>query len=397
MIFRKKRKTDVFLILDIGTEAVKCLISNKNIVLGAGLQYFDRYGAYNSSNPELEMIKKAAGESIKEACYLVSLKKHHKDEILDKKNWQAIVSFPPDIFKARVVSQFFSKEEGLAFRQIKTREKISAKEEKSIYKNMLGIAQNKVSSDFAEEFGILPRDISWVYHKILEIKIEGYSVPKLEGYEGKEMEFKILLCFLPDFYRNSIKEIMNSLGLDNFKIIHLAEPVSAFLKEKKANGLAIDVGGESTQIFGAKDGSLEDVREFNSGARLFNRALSQTLGLDEDSSRVMAEKHSRENIEKIKEIFLWEKKEWYNSLKANLDKMALKGIFPSNVFLFGGGSSLPEIKESLKENEYGLSDLFSLNIQFLSLKDFKNIEGLEKIIDNPQWIPPLLICYNINK
>ena len=59
----KKKKDKSFLVLDIGTEAVKVLFSRKeadgNItILGAATQYFERYGVFDGEDFETDMIKK---------------------------------------------------------------------------------------------------------------------------------------------------------------------------------------------------------------------------------------------------------------------------------------------------------------------------------------------------
>lgn len=384
-----KNKGNFFLVLDIGTEAVKCLICHnfdKIIVLGTGLEYFNKFGVFNNSNIRWEIIKKASEAAIEEACSKVSSSadKKIREKALDRKKWQVFISLPPDIFKARIIYQTLFEERG----------KISSSEEKNIYKRVLEAAQKRISDEFAEEFNILPNDITWISYKILEIKIEGYQVPMLHGYEGKEIEFKILASFAPKYYVEEIKKTMDSLGFNNFKIIHLAEGIANFFK-KKISGVIIDVGGQSTQVFGIKDGKLEYIKEYSGGGSLFTKALSENLGLDEDASRVMIERHSKEKIDRFKEIFLWEKNEWYNDLKKKFNELASKGVFPYNIFLLGGASRMPEIKDVLTENKDGLSN--PAKIRFIGLEDLAGVEDAVNNLNNPQWISSLLICYNINK
>jgi cell division ATPase FtsA len=374
-----KPKEEFFLAIDIGTDAVKCIIFNKNsekiIVLGAGLEYFDRYGAFNGRY-EAEMIEKAIKEAIGRAYYRVSFstaEKSIKQKALNKKNWNILISPPPNVFKARIISQSVNRENHKG--------KISFLEEGKIQKGVLEAIEEEISHKFADEFGILPRDISWIFHNIIDVKIDGYSVKSLKGHEGKEIGFKIFTSFIPSYYSESIKNIISSLGFGNFKIVHLAKNIGELLKDESA--VVLDAGGEVTQIFGIRNGELQDIKEFKGGGRFFIKDLSETLGLSEESSRVMAENYSNKRIERLKEIFSEERNEWYNNFRKKFDSM---GLNYSNILLLGGGSLFPEIKEILTES--------SLKAEYVVLKDLTNIEDTIKILDNPQWIPSLLICYN---
>ena len=109
---------------------------------------------------------------------------------------------------------------------------------------------------------------------------------------------------------------------------------------------------------------------------------------------------SPEAEKRIKGMFLEEKRTWYEDLKQSLSRE----FFPSTIFLFGGGSLLPEIQEVLKEN--------GIRVKFIYPKDLKDIDpvrgykdrvraqdkrtsnGVEDTIKNlksPQYIPSLLI------
>jgi len=251
-------------------------------------------------------------------------------------------------------------------------------------------------------------------------------VSSLKGYEGKDLEFRILTTFLPKYYWENIKKIIGSLPLTIFqgdgsnkqitqkmvrglefeiiRIVHLAESLPILCKSKKNDGIFLDVGGEITQIFEIKNSKLQKIDEFKGGGRAFTQSLSQRLGLDEETTRIMEEKYSKKLLSSgamktIKEIFFWERKVWYDSLKFKLKKMNPQGIFSSTIFLFGGGSSSPEIQGILEKE--AVVDWKNLpisgppKVEFLYPEDLDNIEDTTKILNKTQSIPSLLICYAI--
>lgn len=368
------KKDKFFLVLDVGTEAVKGLICKKEnskiVVLGASTQYFERYGVFDGRDFETDVIKRAILKTIKETHQNLGTQRQNC------KKWLVLVGLPPNILKGRIVWKSFKRDN--------SKKKISKGEQELIYQQVFKEAQKEISQRFTKEFGILAGDIHWITQKILEIKIDGYPVSELQGYDGKDLDIKILATFLPKYYFENIKKIFGDLQLKVFKITHLAENLPLVLEDKIGDGIFLDVGGQATQIFLVKGGNLKQVNEFETGGKVFSQELSEILGIDEESARALKERYtnkllSPEAEKRIKEMFLEEKRTWYEDLKQSLPKE----FFPSTIFLFGGGSLLPEIQEVLKEN--------GIRVKFIYPKDLKDIEDTIKNLKSSQYVPSLLI------
>lgn len=362
--FKLKNKENKFLVLDIGTEAVKGLICKKEnskiTIFEAGIQYFERYGVFNGRDFETEVIKRAILKTLKQGWEKLPV----------------LVTLSPNILKARVVQQSFERKS--------PKKRIFKKEQELIYQQVFEKAKKEISQRFVEKFGILARDIQWINQEVLEIKIDGYSVSVLQGYEGKYLDLKILETFLLKYYFESIKRIFEDLQLKVLKITHLAESLLNAFKER--DGIFLDIGGEVSQIFLIKQGNLKQVNELKKGGKIFSQELSETLGIDEASARDLKQRYaskllSPETEKRIKTILSEEKRTWCENLKQSLPKE----LFPSAVFLFGGGSLLPEIREVLKEN--------GIEVKFIYPKDLKEIKDETKSLNSPQYIPSLLTCY----
>ncbi len=364
----KRKKEKLFLVLDIGTEAVKALVCRKDnsklAVLGAATQYFERYGVFKGKIFEANVIKKSILKVIEQTQI-------HEQNF---KKLLVLLTLSPNILKARTSLQLLKQDEGL-----KTR--ISKAQEKAIFQQIFKKAQEEIHQRFSEESGILPRDIEMISLKTLEMKIDGYPVSRLQGYNGKNLEIRVLAIFLLKHCLESIKKIFADLELKIFKIIHLAESLPFGLGDKIGDGVFFDVGGEISQFFLVKRGNLEKVNEFGAGGKVFSEKLSQVLGIDEESARIFKEKYannllSREVEQRIKEILLSEKRIWRQDLELKLGIVNL-----SNVQLFGGASLLPEIKGLLP------------GAKIIYPKNFKNIKDETENLKSPQYIPGLLVCY----
>ena len=407
-----KRERKISFGLDIGTEAVKLIIflneplekdkennKNKLVALSASLQYFDRYGVFDGKDLENDIIRKAISKAVDEAqknLFLSSeIPRDVKEKVAKQKKWQVLLNLSADKLKGRIVPQKFIRKN--------PKGKIFQNEEKTIYQEILKKAQNEIGQTFAKEIGMLPQDLYWASLRILERKIDGYSVSFLQGYTGQNLEFKILTTFLPKYYLENIKGLIKNLGMKISKIVHPVENLPILCQGVKKDAIFFDIGGEVTQFFVVENGNLETINEIESGGKMFTEILSRELGIDEESARILKERYSDKNVnietaKKIREMFASAQQQWFLDLKAKIEKIAKKEFFLSNVYLFGGGSLLPEIKEILEEKmAVGLNEALFFKpyeIKFLYPNDLKNIENLAKNFKNPQSIPSLLICYS---
>ncbi len=392
--FLRKERLKLFLTLDIGSEAIKALLFKKDkgkiIILESYLCYLDRFLMLDIRDFEENVFKKNIFKLINE----IIAEKNEKPDGL-------ILTFSPRILKGRVVSQIFEREN--------SKKIINIKEKEIILQKIFKKSKYDVSQIYSRDFGILAQDIQFINLKILEIKIDGYKVPTIQGYSGKNLEFRILTVFLPRYYwevirnffcekREKIKNIFQ-IKESSIKIIHEIEGLTCYFNDYP-NAIFIDVGGEVSQIFLIKNARLEQICEFEMGGRIFSQAISERFGLKEDDARVFKENYStkkltQQSIERAKEIFQIPCQFWFKNLKLKLKNINYEGPLPSDIILFGGGSLLPDIKEILEKGDWeDLPFVKKPEIKFLYLKDFKNIDDRTKKLNNSQSVPLLLLLSN---
>lgn len=371
--FLSKKKEKLFLVLDVGTEAIKILVCRKDnskvAVLRAATQYFERYGVFNGKIFEVNVIKKSVLKAIEQV----------QSQGQNLKKLPVLLTLSPNLLKARTSLQSFEQNEGL-------KTKISKTQEKAIFQQVFKKAQEEIYQRFSKESGILPKDIEMISLRILEMKINGYSVSRLQGYNGKDLEIRVLATFSLKYYLESIKRIFADLELKIFKIVHLAEslPLAFFNEEvngKIGNSVFFDIGGEISQFFLVKRGNLEQINELRVGGKAFSQKISDALGIDEESARILKERYaskllSLEVRQRIRKTLSLEKRVWQQDLELKIGR-----ISSSNIQLFGGASLLPEIQELLS------------GAKIIYPKDFKNIKDETKSLRSPQYIPCLLVCY----
>ena len=158
-----KKGEQPFLVLDIGTEAVKVLSVKRMSILNSSLQYFSDEGIFNKgfSEDEFEM------EKIRRAVLAA------KEELLVKGPVSVVLTLSPKVLKAKVV-------EGVSVRE-KREKKISKKEQDIIYKYVLKAAKDDVLKEVSEKSGILADDVRFVSLNIIDKEIEGYKVSNIQN------------------------------------------------------------------------------------------------------------------------------------------------------------------------------------------------------------------------
>jgi len=407
----KRKKAETTLLIDVGTETVKALLfeehsffstlrcarvfeesGQKIKILGSSLEYFDRYGIFDSRDFETDVLKKAISRAIKNLG---------KGEEMNK---SVILGLPAHILKARVIRQSLKREEPKKII-------IDGKEEKEIFQKVLEKAKRNICQIYSEQSGILPEDIQFINLKILEMKIDGYLVPAIQKYEGKTLDFIILATFLPNYYLKKIKNIIESLGLTIKAVIQNAQGLNSYINEN-TDKIFLDIGGTITQIFLVKGGVLEKIDEFPIGGQIFSKAISEKLGLRETEARILKERYSKrelskESSERIKEIIWFPCQIWFRNLKLKLKEMTARHPLPLNIILFGGGSQLPDVQDILKNGDWeSVSSGGKFEVQIfcpeekipegiktLNTRAKRRVEKNECSLNSPQEISLLLMSY----
>lgn len=363
----RKTKKECFLALDIGTEAVKALVferlldtaQGKYSILGSALEYFDELKPFDRD----KVITKAKEEAVIAAGRVPG---------------SLLLGLPANILRSRVDFQVVSR---------KNPKKIIDKEEEAhLRQSIFKETEKKVAERFAAASGILPQDIHFINLEILEIKIDGYEIPCTFGYSGKNLEFRILATFLPkDYFTNSLM-IAADLGFKTQKIIN---PIKIFPEIMKvSDGTFLDIGGDVTQICLVKNNKIDLINEFGRGGKDFTRAISETLGMRYQEAKTLKERHSRGELtegarKRIEEMLISACREWSLAFRAKLK--AAKGSVPSDFFLLGGGSLLPEIKELIGDKAKAVKLIYP--------QDFENVFDAAHCANSPQFINSILLFY----
>jgi hypothetical protein len=362
------------------------------MILGKGLDYFNRTKIFGTRGVDVNAIKNAALGAITSSNFRV-LKNPSKisDQVI-LKSLPTILSLPPNILMERIVEESFQRENPQRI--------IESWENNDICQIIFKKTQDDISRIFSEKMGILPDDIKSLDLEILETKIDGYKVSATRGFSGKNLDFRIGVKFSLKDYLQEIEKFVKEINLNVVRILTGSENLFHLLPEGKSDAIFLDIGGEISQIFVVKNNRLELISEFKNGGLSFTEKISRVLGLSLEDSRILKHNYSNAMLseevrKKVKEILFEEVKIWLQNFKEVLKIIAEERqiILPTDIFLFGGGSLLPDIEEVLETSDFkDLPFISQPSAKVVLPKDLRNVEYKTKVLTTSQDINLILSC-----
>jgi cell division protein FtsA len=182
-------------------------------------------------------------------------------------------------------------------------------------------------------------------------------VNSLIGYTGKDVKLHFYASFAPKTYVEALKKVASSLELDLLGIVSQPFAVARAFSgssDSDFNAIFIDIGGGTTDVAVVERGNITETKMFGFGGRVFTKEISKLLDLEYRYAEQRKIKYSEKELtpqmsKKIQTICYNTAKLWMKTLKAAFDSCDDVDVFPSQVYLCGGGALLSEIKEVMIE------------------------------------------------
>jgi cell division protein FtsA len=211
--------------------------------------------------------------------------------------------------------------------------------------------------DLAKRTGLVNEDIEILHITETGMEIGGMNVDSLVGFRGKSVKLYFYASFAPKTYVAALKNVTRSLGMDLVGIVSQPFAVArgfSGARNKDFSGIFIDIGGGTTDIAVVEKGSVIDTQIFAFGGRVFTKELAKELNIDHRHAEQRKIRYSEGELDEklagqVKKIVYPVAETWMRTLKSALEMSNDVSVFPSKIYLCGGGSLLPEIKEVMRE------------------------------------------------
>ena len=241
-------------------------------------------------------------------------------------------------------------------------------------------------------------------YSVINYYLDDNIMSKLEGHRGDKMGVNLLATFLPQMVIEGLYAVILKAGLQVANIT--LEPIAAInvaIKEelRLLNLALVDIGAGTSDIAITKDGKIVAYAMTSTAGDEITETLSKKYLLDFNTGEELKTKLSSMDRHEFTDIVGMEHnlttKEVVENIYDIINKISreisekiieFNGKAPSAVFLIGGSSQMPGLKECLAES-------LGLPKERVSIKDtsfIQNIQGIDHNINGPDIVTPIGIA-----
>jgi cell division protein FtsA len=375
--------------LDIGTEYIKALVVKREgrngMVLGASRQRQDFADMQGGVPSNIQGIIDSCDRAMSQA-----------EDMCDTIPGQAVIGIAGEQVKGFSTAVTVPR----ADPTLKINETELMQTMQLVEKRALREAQHAMSL----ELGVPDVDVKLINSAITSVRIDGYVVSNPLGFQGKQMVITVFNTFAPLTHVGALQTIASELDLE--LVATVAEPYAmarcaATDEVYDSGGIFIDIGGGTTDIALIRNGGIEGTRMFPIGGRVFTKKLASRFGISFADAEAIKLRHSRgelpaEHAEKVHAVLARDAEVLVEGVGITLHEMAKGDRLPTAIYLAGGGSVLPEVKEQLQAFPWGEKLPFARppSVNALRPVDIRGIYDSTGLLLDQQDITPMGLAFH---
>ncbi len=287
---------------------------------------------------------------------------------------------------------------------------VTEKEERNILNQIESKIESNGKQDLGQRIGLMNEDIDILHITKTGLEIGGMPVDSLVGYKGRDVKLNYYASFAPKTYVEALKKVSSELNMNSLGIVSQPFAVArafAGSSNKDFSAIFVDIGGGTTDIAVVEKGNIIDTKMFAFGGRTFTKEISKMLNIEYRVAEQRKIKYSKKELNKelsreVQKIVYPVARLWMKTMKVALASCEDVSSFPSQVYLCGGGSLLPEIKEVMLEFPWKKALPFAVvpKIEFFTPEKLDQITDSSKDLRNVFDITPASLAkfvYDTNK
>lgn len=309
-----------------------------------------------------------------------TIRRMHQGAFLEKETPRTVINLSPSIFKARPKEFSFQRNDSKA--------PFSEYIEQELVRMMKDMLTASAPQEFSAASGIAQAEFLLHDMRVLRWYIDGYEVPRLKGFQGKEVKCSVLATFLLRSWSKALETFKKArTGKDVF-LMHEAQVLQKFAAAHNMHGTFVNIGDLFTHAVGIKEGTVLFATEFNVGGDRFTYIVEQLLGMNASTAREFKESYSRGKLsdamtKRVQEAFLPEASRIGTMVQERMQLYPALLLDP--VFLFGGGAHVPDIQKAFSQER---------EARLLLPQDILSVSRLDA--SNPQYTSLVLQLYGIS-
>lgn len=269
----------------------------------------------------------------------------------------------------------------------------------SAQQKLLKIAKERITA----ETGYQNIEVRLTNAAVISVRIDGQVVTNPIGFRGRHFSLTLFSAFAPLMQLGALETVAQ--GLDLTLVTIVAEPYAlarclSTNASAESGAIFIDIGGGTTDIALVRQGGIEETRMFALGGRTFTRRLAAGKGISIKEAEKLKMSYGNGSIkgverEEIQNIFAPEAQTWMDSVELLIEELSKGSLLPPAIYLVGGGSSLPDLRERLEAFPWTERLPFSSQplIETIQPGMVTNIADPDHMLKNAQDITPMALAY----
>lgn len=252
------------------------------------------------------------------------------------------------------------------------------------------------------ETGLPHVDVRLVHSAIVGASIDGYGLSNPVGFQGRHVKIGIFNAFAPLVHLGALQSVASQLDLELLEIVAEPYAVARVLGAehvRQAGAMFIDVGGGTTDVALVRQGGIEGTRMFALGGRAFTKSIADHLDLPFPRAEAIKVDYSRgldvEHRGQVAAIVHDDVRVWATGVELVMEEMAAGEMLPARMYLCGGGSRLPEIREAVAAERFWKQLPFSRPPEVLIMgpDQVESIHDATGLLVDQQDVTPLGLAY----
>ncbi len=388
--FHKNNLNGPLLVLDIGTEVIKALVltvepsSSRAHILGVS-RVAQKPGNMNSGAvSDIAGVIVSARAAIEEAQQKAGIKKARK----------AVIGIAGELVKGTTTT--------VHYERVNPTLKISLPELRTIIRKVQQKAYERIKQQITWEVGRTV-DIKLINAAIVDLRIDGYRVTNPLDFQGHNVSISVFNAYAPLVHLGALEEIARALEVDLVSIVAEPYAVASAIAPEDAldfSAIFIDIGGGTTDIAVVRGGGLEGAKMFALGGAAFTKRLQRDLDITFAEAEELKIRYSRGRLDEdisaqVHQMLASDCAIWLDGVELSLSEFAQTEPLPSHIYLCGGGSALPGIKEVLLSSAWTERLAFSAppQVGFLQPPDVRRMIDTTGELRDPQDVTPMALAH----
>jgi len=252
------------------------------------------------------------------------------------------------------------------------------------------------------ETGLPNVDVRLVHAAVVGAAIDGYALTNPVGFQGRHVKIGIFNAFAPLVHLGALQSVTSQLDLELLEVVAEPYAVARVLGSetiRQSGALFVDVGGGTTDVALVRSGGIEGTRMFALGGRAFTKSLADRLDLPFPRAESLKVDYARglsvERRDEIAGIVADDVEVWAAGVELVMEELGGGDLLPSRIYLCGGGSRLPEIREALAAERFWkrLSFARPPEVVVMAPDQVETISDATNLLVDQQDVTPLGLAY----